>query len=134
MAKGHQKQTTPGAFGHDGQPEVKHQFRGRTNVGGSLHQCGKGRKPRELRATVAQAVVVHIEKTEAELKARIVAGLARANAMIGATRVAVADRELARARQAREDICNIVHLAPAGKERQAQIAALIAAYNPGVAG
>lgn len=127
MANTHQKLGTAGAFGHDAQPEVGHQVRGRNNAGGKLHRRGQKRKPIVASPTVAKAVVVHLEKTEAALEAKIAAGLARANAMVKGARAAETTRVLEAARQGRRDIVGIIHV-PNTAARHARIAAEIAAH------
>jgi len=126
VAKGHQKQATPGAFGHDAQPEVGYTVKGR-EVGGRLHRRGEGRK-HEASPIVAQATVVHVEKVEAKLEAKIVVGLARANALVEANRAREANARVRALILARRDIENIVHV-PARVERNARIAQAIATYN-----
>jgi len=94
MAKGHVKAGTSGAFGHEGSPEAGYQVRGR-QAGGKLHRAGaKKAKPEEVMAS--KAVVVHVEKQETALQAKIAAALERAEAMIVGNRKAVADAKFAR--------------------------------------
>ena len=82
MASTHTKAAVAGALGHSGSPEVQYQVRGR-NTGGKLHRAGAKKKVSEETPIMAsKAVVVHAEKIEAELEARIVAALERANTMI----------------------------------------------------
>lgn len=94
MAKGHVKGAVGGASGHSGSPEAGYQVRGR-QTGGSLHRRGAN-KTWEPTVMASKAVVVHKEKQETALEAKIVAGIARANAMIVKNRAVVAAAQFAR--------------------------------------
>ena len=107
--------------------DPQYKVRQRNNVGGKLHRHGEGRK-REASPTVAQAIVVHVEKAETALEAEIVTVLRILNARFKHIRAWKATAELAAAAQAREDICNIIRV-PTSAQRNAQIAQAIATYN-----
>ena len=95
MAKGHVKQSAGGAFGHEGSPEAGYQVHGR-QTGGRLHRAGAREWKPEVSSLASKAVVVHKEKAETALEAKIVAALERAEAMIVGNRVAVAEAQFAR--------------------------------------
>jgi len=80
MASTHVKSGTSGAFGHSGSPETQYQVRGR-NTGGSLHRSGAN-KTWEPAVMASKAVVVHAEKQETALAAKVTATLKRINARI----------------------------------------------------
>ena len=121
MARGHAKLA-------DRVDDPGHEFRGRRNAGGKLHRRGqKTRKFQETSPIVAEAIVVHVEKQETALEAKIVAGLARANAKIQAARATETDRHLAALVQAKWDVENIAHV-PSAAKRNARIAEQIVAY------
>lgn len=90
MASTHTKTGTSGAFGHSGSPEAQYRVRGR-QAGGKLHRAGAKKWKPEIMAS--KAVVVHLEKQETALEAKIVAALARAEAMIVENRAAVAAKQ-----------------------------------------
>lgn len=94
MASTHTRAGTSGAFGHSGSPETQYQVRGR-QTGGSLHRRGAN-KTWEPTVMASKAVVVHKEKVETALEAKIVAALKRANAAIVANRQAVAGAQFER--------------------------------------
>ena len=95
MASTHVKQAAGGAFGHSGSPEAQYQVRGR-NTGGSLHRRGANKAWEPAEASMApKVVVVHKEKQEAALQARIAEAIGRIVAENTATRQAAADALLA---------------------------------------
>jgi len=115
VARGHTSAGTSGAFGHDGQQEDSFRVRGR-QAGGKLHRAGtKKRKPEET-IMASKAVVVHKEKIEVALEAKIVAALGRANTMVVANRQVVADAQFARL-QAVDQIAPFVSAAESVRER-----------------
>jgi len=94
MARGHRKAGASGAFGHEGTAtDPGHKVRAR-NVGGKLHRAGKGKAKAEPESgIVSRALVVHMDRQETELEARIEEALQGANEAVAAIIAARAARE-----------------------------------------